>query len=105
MPLYEYKCRRCGKTFEVRQKFADDPLKVHTECGGQVARVISAPALVFKGTGWYVTDYGRGGSLPSANGSNGSNGSHGKSESKSGSGSESKPAESKPTPASSSADK
>lgn len=99
MPLYEYKCRRCGKTFEVRQKFADDPLKVHKECGGEVARVISAPALVFKGTGWYVTDYGRGGNLPSGHGSNG------KSESKPESASESKPVASKPAPVSATTDK
>jgi putative FmdB family regulatory protein len=77
MPLYEYKCHRCNKTFEVRQKFADEPLKVHEECGGEAERLISVPSLQFKGTGWYVTDYGRGGKLPAPNGSNG------KSESKS----------------------
>src|SRR5882762_6401858 len=71
MPLYEYKCHRCNKTFEVRQKFADEPLTVHEDCGGQAERLISVPSLQFKGTGWYVTDYGRGGKLPSANGSNG----------------------------------
>ena len=77
MPLYEYKCHKCNKTFEVRQKFADEPLKVHEDCGGEAERLISVPSLRFKGTGWYVTDYGRGGKLPSSNGSNG------KSESKS----------------------
>src|SRR5438876_12393524 len=58
MPLYEYKCKSCGKLFEVRQKFADEPLKTHDVCGGEVERLISVPSLNFKGTGWYVTDYG-----------------------------------------------
>ena len=71
MPLYEYKCHQCNKTFEVRQKFADEPLKVHEDCGGEAERLISVPSLQFKGTGWYVTDYGRGGKLPAGNGSNG----------------------------------
>ena len=68
MPLYEYKCDRCGKTFEVRQKFADEPLTVHEGCGGEVERLISAPSLQFKGTGWYITDYGRNHNSPSGNG-------------------------------------
>lgn len=61
MPLYEYKCESCGKTFEVIQKFSDEPLEVHEECGGKVSRLVSAAALQFKGTGWYVTDYARSG--------------------------------------------
>jgi|SRR6185437_5995664 len=64
MPLYEYKCHSCGKTFEVIQKFADEPLKVHPECGGTVERLLSAPAFHLKGTGWYATDYGKGNSKP-----------------------------------------
>ena len=60
MPLYEYKCRSCGKTFEVIQKFADEPLKTHPECGGIVEKLLSAPAFHLKGTGWYATDYGKG---------------------------------------------
>src|SRR5580692_11307308 len=59
MPLYEYKCGSCGKTFEVIQKFADEPLKVHPECGGEVVRLFSAPAFHLKGTGWYATDYAK----------------------------------------------
>jgi putative FmdB family regulatory protein len=59
MPLYEYACHQCGKHFDVLQKFSDQPLAVHEECGGEVERLISAPALQFKGTGWYVTDYAR----------------------------------------------
>lgn len=77
MPLYEYKCHKCGKHFEIRQKFAEEPLTVHEDCGGDVERLIFAPTLQFKGTGWYVTDYGHQGSTSSGNGSNG------KSESKS----------------------
>ena len=76
MPLYEYKCSHCGKKFEVIQKFADQPLTVHQDCGGEVEKLISLSSLQFKGTGWYVTDYGRKGS------SSGANGTNGKSESK-----------------------
>jgi putative FmdB family regulatory protein len=61
MPLYEYKCHSCGKTFEVIQKFSDEPLKIHAECGGPVERLLSAPAFHLKGSGWYATDYGKGG--------------------------------------------
>ena len=60
MPLYEYKCQSCGETFEVIQKFSDAPIQVHEKCGGHVERLVSPPALQFKGSGWYVTDYGNG---------------------------------------------
>ena len=78
MPLYDYRCEKCGEVFEVRQSFSDPVLKVHEGCGGEVKRMLSTPALQFKGTGWYVTDYGRGGKTPAANGK-----SDGKTESKS----------------------
>ncbi len=61
MPLYEYQCEGCGEVFELIQKFSDEPLTVHDKCGGRVHRLISAPAIQFKGSGWYVTDYARGG--------------------------------------------
>ncbi len=61
MPTYEYQCDKCGDIFELRQKFADEPLTTHEKCGGPVHRLISAPGLQFKGTGWYVTDYARSG--------------------------------------------
>jgi putative FmdB family regulatory protein len=77
MPLYEYKCNSCGDVFEVLQKFSDTPLTVHTKCGGTVERLISPSALHFKGTGWYVTDYGR-----SSKNTGGQTGSNGKSETK-----------------------
>ena len=96
MPLYEYKCHRCGKTFETIQKFSDKPLKVHPECGGEVERLLSAPSFQFKGSGWYVTDYGRHGSSSSHEGKNGKSGP--KSETKTESKSESK-GESKSTAA------
>jgi putative FmdB family regulatory protein len=60
MPLYEYRCSECHRVFEVIQKFSDAPLEVHEGCGGPVERLLSAPSLRFKGTGWYVTDYKNG---------------------------------------------
>ena len=69
MPLYEYRCDRCDKTLEVRQKFAEAPLTVHEGCGGGLERIIFASALQFKGSGFYVNDYGRGGKSPATNGS------------------------------------
>jgi len=59
MPIYEYECSKCGKTFEVIQKISDKPLKKHERCGGNLTKLISAAAFQFKGTGWYVTDYAR----------------------------------------------
>ncbi len=57
MPIYEYACKKCGHRFEVIQKFSDKPISKCESCGGKVAKVIAPPALMFKGTGWYVTDY------------------------------------------------
>lgn len=57
MPIYEYKCDACGHTFEVIQKMTDPPVATCALCGGPVQRLFSSPGLVFKGTGWYVTDY------------------------------------------------
>jgi len=59
MPLYEYECESCGDLFELIQKFSDEPLTVHEKCGGKVHRILSAPALQFKGSGWYVNDYAK----------------------------------------------
>ncbi len=58
MPLYEYECPQDG-TFERMQKFSDPPLSACPKCGGPVEKLLSAPAIQFKGTGWYVTDYAR----------------------------------------------
>lgn len=57
MPLYDYKCEKCEQVFEVRQNFSDPVLTVHEGCGGAVTRLISVPALQFKGSGFYITDY------------------------------------------------
>ena len=62
MPLYEYRCSKCGDVFEVIQKFSDEPVKTHEACGGDVERLVSSPAFQFKGSGWYITDYARSGS-------------------------------------------
>ena len=62
MPLYEYQCKKCGHRFEKIQKFSDKPIKKCPECGGAVEKTISAPAVQFKGSGWYVTDYAKKGS-------------------------------------------
>ena len=59
MPIYEYACKKCGKTIEVIQKFSDPPLRKHKECGGALTKLISAAGFQFKGTGWYVTDYAK----------------------------------------------
>jgi putative FmdB family regulatory protein len=69
MPLYEYSCHKCRETFEVKQKFSDAPLKIHEACGGELERLLSPPALQFKGTGWYVTDYARNGTAKSSDSS------------------------------------
>ncbi len=57
MPLYEYVCEDCGYRFEVIQRFSDKPLEVCPKCGGKLRKVFSPPAIHFKGTGWYATDY------------------------------------------------
>ena len=58
MPLYEYQCGRCGR-FEIIRKFSDAPLTACPTCGQEVQKLLSAPAIQFKGTGWYITDYAR----------------------------------------------
>jgi putative FmdB family regulatory protein len=59
MPLYEYQCKKCHHRFERIQKFADPHIKKCPECGGPVEQLLSAPAVRFKGSGWYVTDYAK----------------------------------------------
>ena len=59
MPLYEYCCTDCSKSLEVIQKFSDPDPAQCSECGGRLERVLSAPAIRFKGSGWYVNDYAR----------------------------------------------
>lgn len=59
MPLYEYQCKKCQKVFEIIQKFSDQELSECDDCGGELERLLSAPAIQFKGSGWYITDYAR----------------------------------------------
>jgi putative FmdB family regulatory protein len=58
VPLYEYQCKKCKHKFEKIQKFSDRPIRKCPECGSPVEKIQHAPAVQFKGTGWYVTDYG-----------------------------------------------
>ena len=60
MPLYEYECDACGRRFEKIQKFSDAPLEVCALCGkGPIHKLMSSPAIQFKGSGWYITDYAK----------------------------------------------
>jgi putative FmdB family regulatory protein len=72
MPLYEYQCKKCGHRFEKIQKFSDRMVKKCPDCGGPVEQMISAPAVQFKGSGWYVTDYAKKSSSPGSSGDSGS---------------------------------
>lgn len=62
MPIYEYECQKCGRVFEARQSFSDEPLKTCNDdnCNGKVKKLFSPPAIIFKGSGFHVNDYGRG---------------------------------------------
>lgn len=69
MPLYEYACDACGQHFELIRKFSDPPLETCYACGGgPVHKLLSSPAIQFKGTGWYVTDYARKGQSEKSDG-------------------------------------
>lgn len=57
MPIYEYQCDGCTYKFEVKQSIKDDPVKTCERCGQSVRRLISSPGIMFKGSGWYITDY------------------------------------------------
>lgn len=60
MPLYEYECDACGARFELIRKFSDPPLETCRACGAAgIRKLLSSPAVQFKGTGWYVTDYAK----------------------------------------------
>ena len=92
MPLYEYECKKCGHRFEKIQLFSDPMLKKCPECGGKIEQMISAPAIQFKGSGWYVNDYAKK-PAPASSGKNGSE--SGKSESVKAESSDGKSSESK----------
>lgn len=71
MPIYEYQCTKCGKSFEIFQKMSDEPLTQCKVCKGRLTKLISNCAFHLKGTGWYVTDYKK----PIDSGGSGKNGS------------------------------
>jgi putative FmdB family regulatory protein len=62
MPLYEYQCQKCGERVEAIQKLSDPPYTICPHCGGELKKLISSPAIQFKGSGFYITDYARAGS-------------------------------------------
>jgi putative FmdB family regulatory protein len=71
MPLYEYECKKCHHRFEKIQKFSDPHMKKCPDCGGPLQQVISAPAVQFKGSGWYVTDYAKKSGAPTSSSGDG----------------------------------
>ncbi|GBD21954.1 hypothetical protein HRbin28_02423 [bacterium HR28] len=71
MPIYEYECTSCGHRFEMKQRFSDEPVASCPECGNSVRRLLYPAGIIFKGSGFYITDYKR------------NNSSNGKSETKS----------------------
>jgi putative FmdB family regulatory protein len=84
MPLYEYECEACGKRFEVIQKFSDPHTDTCRVCGkGPIRRLVSSPAIQFKGTGWYITDYSQKGKSNEASSPTGSSSAAGSGESSS----------------------
>jgi putative FmdB family regulatory protein len=89
MPLYEYQCNQCSERQEIIQRFSDAPLEHCPKCGGGMKKLFSSPAIQFKGSGFYKTDYA------SASSKGGGSTESKSSESKSSESSESKPAESK----------
>jgi putative FmdB family regulatory protein len=81
MPLYEYQCDACGHRFETIQRFSDPPLQDCPSCSGVVRKLISSPAIQFKGSGWYITDYARKGNGSAAGADGSSNGASGSNDS------------------------
>jgi putative FmdB family regulatory protein len=79
LPLYEYACVQCGQHIEKIQKFSDPPLTKCERCGGRLKKLLSSPAIQFKGSGWYVTDYARKSStIPARSSAESGNGDKGK---------------------------
>jgi len=78
MPLYEYECTECGHRTELLQRHGDPPLDKCPQCGSIVRKLFSAPAVQFKGTGWYVTDYAGKGKRPDSSKSSSSSDKEGK---------------------------
>ena len=93
MPLYEYECDACGHRFEVIQKFSDAPIDTCPKCGSAVRKLMSSPAIQFKGSGWYITDYAKKDATPATKAGGAKDGSTGASDAGSGN------TESAPSPA------
>ncbi len=68
MPLYEYQCESCQHRFERIQKFSDPPIETCPSCGGPVKKLLSSPAIHFKGSGFYITDYAKKSTQPAGDG-------------------------------------
>jgi putative FmdB family regulatory protein len=98
MPLYEYQCDACGDRFEKIVKFSDPPLEACPKCGGTVQKLFSSPAIKFKGSGWYITDYAKKSSSDASSSAKGGGGKT--SDSKSGDSSSSSSSSDTPAPAS-----
>lgn len=97
MPLYEYECESCGLHFEKSQRFSEDPVRFCPNCGGPVHRVIQPVGVIFKGSGFYVTDNrGKSSTMPPAK-------KDGEGKSESGASSDTPPSDAKTTPKSSEA--
>jgi putative FmdB family regulatory protein len=93
MPMYEYRCHKCGQSFELIQRFSDPELKIHEDCGGELEKLVSAPAFHLKGSGWYATDYAKG------SGTNPASKPAGDTAAKTEGGSDAKPSKTESTPA------
>ena len=101
MPIYGYRCSNCGHEFEIQQRMSDEPLKVCPKCQGKLTKMLYPTGVIFKGSGFYSTDYKASGKPASSNGAE--SGSEGKSDTKPESKPESKP-EAKPESKSDSSD-
>ncbi len=104
VPLYEYQCKQCGHRFEKIQSFRAPEIKECPVCKGEVEKLISAPAFQFKGSGWYVSDYGKGGAAGSNTKPETQSKGEGSSSNSEGSSSESKNSVDSKTPSSSSSE-
>jgi putative FmdB family regulatory protein len=69
VPIYGYRCSNCGHEFEIQQRMSNEPLKVCPKCGGKLNKMVYPAGVIFKGSGFYSTDYKGSGQLTSSNGS------------------------------------
>ena len=99
MPLYEYECEACAQRFERIQKFSDPPVDKCPSCGGPVRKLLSSPAIQFKGSGWYITDYAKKGGAKESSGSTGTKDAGGSSKADSGAAKDTPATDSKAAPA------